>query len=141
MRRATEMLPVALAAVWLAAWASSPAAAADPPANRVVAMYFHRTVRCPTCMKMGSYSEEAVKSGFAYLVRQGTVAFYDVDFQDPRNALIVQGYGVNGPALILAKVSGDRVVGYKNLIGIWEKVGDKAAFQKYVQENVNDLLR
>ena len=35
------------------------------PADRVVVMYFHRTVRCPTCRRMGSYSEEAVVEGFA----------------------------------------------------------------------------
>ena len=62
-----------LAAALFASMLSEPAAAADPPADRVVAMYFHRTQRCPTCLKMGSYSEEAVTGGFAEQVDDGIV--------------------------------------------------------------------
>ena len=46
--------------------ADDPAKADKPaatPADRVVVMYFHRTQRCPTCQRMGSYSEEAVVKG------------------------------------------------------------------------------
>ena len=48
-------------------------AADEVPADRVVVMYFHRTQRCPTCLKMGSYSEEAVKKGFDKEIKAGTV--------------------------------------------------------------------
>ena len=48
---------IALSQTVLAADAS---AKATTPADRVVVMYFHRTQRCPTCLRMGSYSEEAV---------------------------------------------------------------------------------
>ena len=47
----------------LASMLSQAVAAADAPTDRVVVMYFHRTQRCPTCLKMGSYSEEAVRAG------------------------------------------------------------------------------
>jgi len=55
------------------------------PADRVVVMYFHRTQRCPTCRKMGGYSEEAVKTGFAKLMKQGKVEFHFINFQDEKN--------------------------------------------------------
>jgi len=58
--------------------------AADAPKDRVVAMYFHRTERCPTCQKMGSYSEEAVKTAFADEIKEGKVAFYYIDFRRPK---------------------------------------------------------
>ena len=60
--------------------------AADAPAERVVAMYFHRTQRCPTCLKMGSYSEEAVKTAFAEQLKDGKVEFHYIDFQDAKNS-------------------------------------------------------
>ena len=65
--------------------------AADAPADRVVVMYFHRTQRCPTCLKMGSYSEEAVKSGFAKQIKDGKVEFHYIDFQDEKNAALHEG--------------------------------------------------
>jgi len=58
--------------------------AADAPKDRVVVMYFHRTQRCPTCQKMGSYTEEAVQGGFAGDVQAGKVAFHFINFQDER---------------------------------------------------------
>jgi hypothetical protein len=132
-------VPLVLPAVALAVVASTligPAPAAEPPADRVVAMYFHRTERCPTCRKMGSYSEEAVKTGFPEQLENGTVAFYYVDFQDKKNAALAKGYNISGPALIVANIKGNKVTEYKNLEDIWANVGDKDASIAYVQRNI-----
>jgi len=107
-----------------------------PPANRVVVMYFHRTQRCPTCLRMGGYSEEAVVKGFAREIKDGTVEFHYVDFQDERNAALVKGYKVGGPTLIVAHIVGNKVKEAKNLTEIWTKNRDKDAFLKYVRDNV-----
>ena len=135
-RIAFTVLPV-IAVALLAAMLPGVAAAADAPADRVVAMYFHRTQRCPTCQKMGSYSEEAVKTGFAEEVKDGAVAFYYIDFQDKKNAKFAKGYDVSGPALIVAKIKGKKVKEFKDLEDIWTNVADKEAFTKYVQENIS----
>ena len=116
------------------------ASSADVPKDRVVAIYFHRTERCPTCKKMGSYSEEAVKQGFGEQIKQGTVAFYFIDFQDAKNAKLAKGYKVEDPALIVAKIRDNKVKEYRNLEDIWTNVGDRAAFLKYVRENVTSML-
>ena len=135
---ATKLLT--LTAVLFATVASRAAQAADAPKDRVVAMYFHRTQRCPTCLKMGSYSEEAVKAVFADEIKQGQVAFYFIDFQDEKNARYTKAYNINGPALIVAKISDNKVASYRNLEEIWTKVGDKPAFLRYVQESVKTDL-
>ena len=138
-RIAAIVLPVTVVAL-LAAMPPNVAAAADAPADRVVAMYFHRAERCPTCQKMGSYSEEAVKQGFAEEVKVGAVAFYYIDFQDKKNAKLAKGYDVSGPALIVAKIKGKKVKDFKDLDDIWTHVADKKAFLKYVQENVSAYI-
>jgi hypothetical protein len=135
-RIAAIVLPV-IAIAFLAEMLPNIAAAADAPAERVVAMYFHRTERCPTCQKMGSYSEEAVKTGFAEEVKDGSVAFYYIDFQNKKNAKLKKGYEVSGPALIVAKIKGKKVKQFKDLEDIWTNVADKQAFIKYVQENIS----
>ena len=135
-RIAAIVLPV-IAIAFLAEMLPNIAAAADAPAERVVAMYFHRTERCPTCQKMGSYSEEAVKTGFAEEVKDGSVAFYYIDFQNKKNAKLKKGYDVSGPALIVAKIKGKKVKEFKDLEDIWTNVADKQAFIKYVQEHIS----
>ncbi len=120
----------------LAEHAAAAEAAKTPPKDRIVAMYFHRTKRCPTCLKMGSYTEEAMASGFAAQLKSGTVEFHYIDFQNKNNAAFTKAYGITGPALILAKVVDNKVTEFKNLKDIWTNVGDKKAFLKYVQDNV-----
>ena len=116
------------------------APAAKAPANRVVVMYFHRTKRCPTCKKMGSYSEAAVKTAFAKQVKSGRVEFHYIDFQKPKNAALTKGYKISGPALVVAKVKDNKAVEWKPLPKIWELVAKKDEFYKYVQENVRGYL-
>ncbi len=140
MKRFTPMVLAVVATALVATMLPESASAADVPDDRVVAMYFHRTKRCPTCRKMGSYSEEAVKNGFADGVKDGTVAFYMVDFQNEKNAALAKGYKVEGPALIVAKIADKKAVEYKNLKEMWDKVADKKAFLEYVQDNIANYI-
>ena len=118
----------------------SVAISAEPPADRVIAMYFHRTERCPTCKMMGSYAEEAMKSGFAERLKKGTIEFRTIDFQKKENAEIAKAYKVTGPALIVANIEDNKVAEYKDLKDIWTKVRQKPEFIKYVQDNVKAYI-
>jgi len=142
MNRRTRI--IALSALLLAAGlshASVTTAAQSKPDDRVVVMYFHRTQRCPTCQKMGSYAEEAVQQGFAQQVADGRVEFHFIDFQKEANQALKKGYGVTGPSLIVAQVREGKVAEHKNLRDIWAKAGDKAAFLDYVREQVAAYLK
>jgi thiol-disulfide isomerase/thioredoxin len=115
---------------------SATAKAAAAPADRVVVMYFHRTQRCPTCLRMGTYSEESVTEKFAEAMKKGKVEFHYVDFQDKKNEALTKGYKVSGPTLIVAKVKDNKIKEFKNLKDIWAKNSDPKQFHQYVQENV-----
>lgn len=140
MQRTAFRLAILSATAWMYLAAPSLLVAADAPSDRVVVMYFHRTQRCPTCQKMGGYTEEAVKNAFAAELASGVVEFHFIDFQDPKNAQFAQAYGITGPTLIVAKVSGGKVVEKRNLKDMWTKVRDKDAFLAYVQDNVKQCL-
>lgn len=146
MRKMT--LPLALIAmvsfVALASAVASPAgkeadekkAEAKKPSDRIVVMYFHRTQRCPTCQKMGAYSEEAVAKGFEKQLKEGSVEFHYIDFQDEKNAAITKAYKIGGPTLLAVKIVKDKPVDGENLKEIWTKVRDHEAFLKYVRDTV-----
>ncbi|NLF71891.1 MAG: hypothetical protein GX575_22910 [Candidatus Anammoximicrobium sp.] len=140
MKRLAVATLLTLIASFVITFVTSAAQAADAPKDRVIAMYFHRTERCPTCQKMGSYSEEAVKAAFADEIKAGRVAFHFIDFEAQKNARYTRAYNINGPALIVARISSNKVASYRNLEDIWDKVSDKPAFLRYVQENVKACL-
>lgn len=141
MKRAVAVVVGCCVFAFWAALFSPAASAADAPKDRVVVMYFHRTQRCPTCRKMGGYSEKAVKSGFAQQIKEGKVEFHYIDFQDKKNAALTKGYKVSGPTLIVARVVDGKVQEYQSLSEIWSKVGDEKAFIEYVQKNVKKYLK
>ena len=135
------MVPQAILAADAPAKADASAKADAPvgtPADRIVVMYFHRTQRCPTCLMMGSYSEEAVTTGFAQQMKKGKVEFHYIDFQDKKNEALTKSYHVSGPTLVVAKVVKNKVADRKDLTEIWTKVRDKAAFVEYVQGSVTN---
>lgn len=140
MRNVVATAAVLCVAAAMELLGAAPVWAAKPVPDRVVVMYFHRTQRCPTCLKMGTYAEEAVKSGFATQMKDGKVEFHLIDFQNAKNAVLTKGYKVSGPTLIVAKVVGDKVKEHKALTEMWEKVRDKEAFIKYVQGAVKEYL-
>ncbi len=104
-------------------------------------MYFHRTKRCPTCLKMGGYTEEAVTKGMAKEIKEGKVSLYFIDFQDEKNAAFTMAYSITGPTLIVAKASREKVAEYKELKEMWTKIRDKDAFLEYVQSNVRSYIK
>ena len=136
MKRFATPVVLAVAAVCLTSIDPGVVLAADVPKDRVVVMYFHRTERCPTCKKMGSYSDEAVKGAFKEQIKKGTVSFHFIDFLDKKYEKLAKGYRIEGPALIVAKIADNKVAKFANLEDIWTKVGDKPAFMKYVQDSV-----
>ncbi len=117
-------------------WAFS----AEPPPDRVVVMYFHRTQRCPTCMRMESYARQALEEAFSEQLQTGQIAFYSIDFQDERNARLTRAYQITGPTLIMVKVVNKKGMESKNLQEIWAKVRDQKEFFRYVQTEAAGYL-
>ncbi len=143
MMRTVVFLLALLATAFQGSLFPDAASAADAPKDkdRVVVMYFHRTQRCPTCQKMGNYTEEAIKKGFAREIKEGKVDFHFIDFQDQKNAAFTKAYGIQGPTLLVAKASGNKVSEYQNLDEMWTKVRDKNDFIEYVQTSVKSYLK
>jgi len=117
--------------------ASKPAAA---PSHQVIACYFHRTVRCPTCLRIGAYIEEAVKTEFKAELKAGSVKLVMMDFQDEKNEKYTQAYRITGPTLVLMDVHNGKVTSWKPAPKVWSYVGDKEEFFRYVQEGIRGYL-
>ncbi len=131
----------------LTTWASTadaqtpPTAAAPPrPARHVVACYFHRTVRCPTCLKIGASIDAALRTGLAAELQDGRLEWMMLDFQDPRNQTYTTAFRITAPTLVLMDVQNGQVTSWKPLPRVWSLIGDPNAFYQYVQTEVRGFL-
>jgi len=135
------LLVVAFAVSEQTPQASAAGQPAAGPAHQVIACYFHRTNRCPTCRRISAYIEESVATGFASQIRDGSVKMLMIDFQDPRNERYTQAYGITGPTLVLMDVQDGKVKAWKPAPRVWSLVSQKDAFFQYVQGEVQSYLQ
>ena len=117
-------------------------AGSPTPAMRdgVKVYYLHGNTRCPTCRTIEAYAREAVETGFGEELKSGRIAWEVINYELPGNERYATEYEVVAPNVVLAKIVGGNQVEWKGLPEVWEHVGDKTAFVKFVQDNLRQLL-
>lgn len=116
--------------------ASRPALSTRPSPSRVVAYYFHRTLRCQTCQRLEELAKQAVESRFSSELELGLVEWRSINFQQKPNEHFAREFGLEAPSLVLVRMEDGRQVSWRNMEKIWSLVGDPGAYAKYVQDGV-----
>ena len=123
--------------------AKAPAQTAKAPAagpSRIVAYYFHVTVRCTTCKTIEAYSRETILNHFRNDIDQGRLEWKVVNVQLPENKHFVQDYQLFTKSVVLVHIADGKQQSYKILNDVWELVGDKARFQAYIDKETRGYL-
>ena len=108
--------------------------------RKVVAYYFHGNMRCMTCRKIEAYTKEAMETGFPEALKDGRLELRVVNVDEPDNEHFVQDYQLVTRSVVIAEFEGERQKQWKNLQQVWELVGNKQAFLKYVQDQTGSYL-
>ena len=118
-----------------------PAFGQEAPKSKVVAYYFHGDFRCPTCYRLEQYSKEAIDTHFKDALSSGKLEFKAVNVDEKANKHFVNDYQLYTKSLVLSLVKDGKEIKSKNLIKIWEYVGNKQRFFEYVTSEVQDFLK
>ena len=110
------------------------------PGDGIIVYYFYNNVRCPTCHKIEAYAQEAVQDGFADAIRDGRVHWRPVNTDEPENEHFKKDYDLFTKSVVVARIRGGRPTRWKNLELIWDLVGDKDAFLKYIRDEVRPFV-
>ena len=106
----------------------------------VFATYLHGTLRCATCRKLEAYSEEALKTAFEEELNDSSLVWRTINYDEKENEHYLKDYSLYTKALILSRVKDGSELEWKNLSKIWELVGNKDEFLKYVQDETRDFI-
>jgi|WetSurMetagenome_2_1015567.scaffolds.fasta_scaffold285461_2 hypothetical protein len=113
----------------------------DGPRHKIIAYYFHGTVRCPTCPNIERYTDKALKTHFADYLADGKLEWRAINREEPPNEHFAQDYQLYSQALIIVDSIPGEPSEWKNLEAIWDHAGDKATFIEYVRTEVDQYLR
>ena len=116
------------------------AAQANIIPHKVIAYYFHSDVRCPSCLKIEKYSREAIETKFAGALEDGILEWKLVNTDKPENSHFIGDYQLFTKSLVIVDFVEGKQVQWKNLEKVWDLLGDKDAFTKYVQNEVKAYL-
>jgi len=115
-------------------------ALAEAQPVKIIAYYFHRTVRCHSCLEIEARAKQAVESQFANELANGTVEWRAVNVEEAGNEHFVKDFDLTAQSLVLVRVSEGRPAEWKNLKLVWDYLGDYAQFREYVQEETSAFL-
>lgn len=133
---------IALAEPVPVAPADSSEAAPDSTAlaHRVIATYFHTSYRCASCMKIEAYTTEAITAGFTNELKEGRLVWRVVNVEEKGNEHFVEEYKLFTKSVILVDEVDGKQRAWKNLPKIWELLGDKERFLRYIRSETSAYL-
>ncbi len=111
---------------------TNPTAEAAP---RYIAYYFHRTLRCATCLSIEKQSHDALTLFFG-----DTPRWRAVNIEEPGNEHFERDFSLERQALVLVELDGAQVKRWKLLPRVWDLVDDSGGFQEYVVSEVAEFL-
>lgn len=114
--------------------------AAEQPAQKVILYYFHGTMRCPTCKKFESFTNEVLQNDFLDAMKSETLEWRVVNVDLPENKHFVNDYQLYSKSIVIVKMRDGKQFEWKNLEKIWKLVGDKSIFMNYIKDEVNSYL-
>lgn len=121
--------------------ADSSAATLDTSAHKYIAYYFHGTRRCPSCIKIEAYTKEAVDSGFVKSLQSGLLEWRVVNTDESENEHFLKEYQLFTKSVVLVDLRGGKQVKWTNLAKVWDFLGDKPAFVKYIQDELTAFMK
>jgi hypothetical protein len=115
-------------------------ASAEAGATEIVAYYFHGNFRCATCKKLEAYSKEAITQGFEDELADGRLVWRVVNTDEAENKHFVKDFELVTKSLVLVEYRDGEVVRFENLKLVWQLLGSKEGFLKYVRDATRDFL-
>ena len=113
-----------------------PLTANTPPAEaQVEVFYFHRTLRCPSCVDMETFAAEAV-GHFTDAQNAGRLRWRVINLDDEGNRHFEQDYALEFNSVVLSRRVNGQEVAWTNLPDAWKLIGDKPTFIAYIESEI-----
>ena len=106
----------------------------------VIAYYFHRTMRCPTCLAIEANTARVIEENYPQHIADGTLMWIPFNLDDPGGEEFEKEFDVSASTLVLSKMTNGNNTEYKKLEKVWDLIGNPVKFDDYVQGKVKQFL-
>jgi len=109
--------------------------------SKVIVYYLHTTARCPSCLKIEAYTAAEVTGALAGPLSDGRLEWRVLNVDEPENAHYTEDYELYTKSVVVSEMKDGKEVRWKRLDKVWDLLGDKQAFMKYVDDEVQAYLK
>lgn len=113
---------------------------ASTPNDGLVVHYFFSNTRCVTCRAIEDQTRQALHANFAEQLREGDVVWKTLNYEDPANAKWSEKFEIMMPVVVLTQYQNGELANWKRLDEVWGLVGDQAAFEQLMIDNIEQML-
>ena len=110
------------------------------PKEYIWVVYFHRVPGCDTCQLMSKYIYETVEKQFSDDVKGKKIVLRFQNFEDRKNAALVQKLGIKSPSLAIIQIKDGKLVKAKLAGQIWSLAAEKEKFVDYVEKEIKAYI-
>lgn len=115
-------------------------AAAKAPEQQFIAYYFRTDVRCPSCIKIESWTDKAITTNFADELEDGSLVWETINTDEPGNEHYIEDYELYTKQVILAEFEHGKLLRYNDLAKVWDLLGDQEVFGEYIVSEVERFM-
>ncbi len=112
----------------------------SPDSNVDIVYYFMTTQRCPSCVKIETFTRETVQAKFAEELKKGSMTWRIVNVDLAGNEHFIKDFGLYTKSVVLVKIRDGKRTEWKNLDRVWELLGDETAFRTYIADEVKQFV-
>ena len=111
-----------------------------PDANVDIVYYFMTAQRCPSCIKIESFTRDAIQENFEDALRSHRLIWRMLAVDTPENNHFVKEFQLYTKSVVLVKIREGKEVEWKNLEQVWNLLGDEKAFKSYITDEVKTFI-
>lgn len=109
--------------------------------DSVVVYYFHRTARCPSCLRLEELTREAITSGFEKNFGNGKIRFISINLDEADHEHFVNDYGLSVQSVVVSELENGKEKQWKRLDQVWDFLHDELHLVEYIQKEIHIYLK
>jgi hypothetical protein len=109
------------------------------PADKIEVVHFHGTNQCVSCISVGKFALETIKTKFPEEYESRKIIFKDINGDLSENQEIVQKYQARGSSLFVNAIRTEKE-DIKEDTTVWRLVGDENKYITYFEGKLKTLL-
>ncbi len=137
-----KKISVLIIAILLSTFAISQEEEVKTNKTKLDVYYFHRAQRCQTCLSIEENTKNTLEQYYADELKDGTINFYSICYEEDEYTEIIEKYKADGPALYLTKVKKGKETN-KNLtdFAFDNSLHNADKYKEGLRNKINELLR